>query len=359
MTRYIFQRLLLLFFVLLGISVVTFTMMHLVPGGPAEAMLGEHATDESVARFRKAYGLDDPILVQYLRYLSKIARGDLGRSVRTNFLVTEELAQRFPATVELTFGAMFVACLIGIPAGIAAAYYHNSFFDLTTMVGALIGVSMPVFWLGLILMYIFGFKLQWLPPSARLTVGVELKTITETYNLKEIFTGPTGGKITTFIDFLSNFYVLDALITRNFTALIDVLKHLVLPSLALGSIPMAYVARMTRSSLLEVLGQDYIRTARAKGLRELAVILAHALKNAFLPIITVIGLLLGGLLGGAILTETIFSWPGMGRLVVDRVLARDYSAVQGGVLLIAFVFVLINLLVDISYAYLDPRIRYD
>jgi peptide/nickel transport system permease protein len=359
LTRYIFQRLLLLFFVLLGISVVTFTMMHLVPGGPAEAMLGEHATDESVARFRKAYGLDDPIPIQYLRYLSRIARGDLGRSVRTNFLVTEELAQRFPATVELTFGAMFVACLIGIPAGIIAAYYHNSFFDLATMVGALIGVSMPVFWLGLILMYIFGFKLQWLPPSARLTVGVELKSIVETYNLKEVLTGPTGGKIIAFLDFLSNFYILNALITRNSTALVDALKHLVLPSLALGSIPMAYVARMTRSSLLEVLSQDYIRTARAKGLRELAVILIHALKNAFLPIITVIGLLLGGLLGGAILTETIFSWPGMGRLVVDRVLARDYSAVQGGVLLIAFVFVLINLLVDISYAYLDPRIRYD
>jgi peptide/nickel transport system permease protein len=359
MTRYIIRRLLLLFFVLLGISIVTFTMMHLVPGGPADAMLGEHATDASVARFRKAYGLDDPIPIQYLRYISKIARGDLGRSVRTNFLVTEELAQRFPATLELTLGAMLVACLIGIPAGIIAAYYHNSFFDLTTMVGALIGVSMPVFWLGLILMYVFGFKLQWLPPSTRLTVGVELNTIAETYNLKEALAGPTGDKIIVFTDFLSNFYVFDALITRNPAALKDVLKHLVLPSLALGSIPMAYIARMTRSSLLEVLGQDYIRTARAKGLRERAVIAVHALKNAFLPIITVIGLMLGGLLGGAILTETIFSWPGMGRLVVDRVLARDYPAVQGGVLLIAFVFVVVNLLVDISYAYLDPRIRYD
>jgi peptide/nickel transport system permease protein len=359
LTRYIIRRLLLLFFVLLGISVVTFTMMHLIPGDPADVMLGERATDEKVARFREAYGLDDPIPIQYLRYISKLAQGDLGRSVRTNFLVTEELAQRFPATVELTLGAMLVALLIGIPAGIIAACYHNSFFDLTTMVGALIGVSMPVFWLGLILMYVFGFKLHWLPPSTRLTVGIELKTIAETYNLKEALAGPTGDKIIVFTDFLSNFYIFDALITRNLTALIDVLKHLVLPSLALGSIPMAYVARMTRSSLLEVLGQDYIRTARAKGLRERAVIVAHALKNAFLPVITVIGLLLGGLLGGAILTETIFSWPGMGRLVVDRVLARDYPAVQGGVLLIAFVFVVVNLLVDISYAYLDPRIHYD
>jgi len=334
-------------------------MMHLVPGDPADVMLGEKATDEKVARFRKAYGLDDPIPIQYLRYVSKIARGDLGRSVRTNFLVTEELAQRFPATLELTLGAMLVACLIGIPAGIIAAYYHNSFFDLITMVGALIGVSMPVFWLGLILMYVFGFRLQLLPPSMRLTVGVELKTITETYNLKEGFTGPAGAKIAVLTDLLSNFYVFDAIVTRNWRALIDVLKHLVLPSLALGTIPMASIARMTRSSLLDVLGEDYIRTARAKGLRERVVILAHALQNAFLPVITVIGLLLGGLLGGAILTETIFSWPGMGRLVVDRVLARDYPAVQGGVLLIAFVFVVVNLLVDVSYAYLDPRIRYD
>lgn len=359
MTRYIVQRLMLLIFVLLGISVITFTMMHLVPGTPADVMLGEHATNEKVARFRKAYGLDDPIPIQYLRYLSKIARGDFGRSVRTNFLVTEELAQRLPATVELTLGAMFVACLIGIPAGILAAYHHNSFFDLITMIGSLIGVSMPVFWLGLVLSYIFGFRLRLLPPSARLTVGVELPTITEVYNLRAIFTGSFGSKIIALSDFLSNFYIFTALVTGNPEAFIDALKHLILPSLALGTIPMANIARMTRSSLLEVLGQDYIRTARAKGLSERVVILVHALKNAFLPIITVIGLLLGGLLGGAILTETIFSWPGMGRLIVDRVLARDYPAVQGGVMVTALLFVFINLLVDISYAYLDPRIRYE
>jgi len=359
LTRYIFQRLLLLSFVLLGISIITFTMMHLVPGSPADVMLGEHATDEKVARFRKAYGLDDPIPIQYLRYVSKLARGDLGRSVRTNFLVTEELAQRLPATVELTFGAMFVACLIGVPAGIIAAYHHNSSFDLLTMVGSLIGVSMPVFWLGLILSYIFGFRLQLLPPSARLTVGVELPTIAAVYNLRAIFTGSSGNRIITITDFLSNFYIFTALVTGNPEALMDAAKHLILPSMALGTIPMANIARMTRSSLLEVLGQDYVRTARAKGLPESMVILIHALRNAFLPIITVIGLLLGGLLGGAVLTETIFSWPGMGRLVVDRVLARDYPTVQGGVLVIALLFVLINLLVDISYAYLDPRIRYE
>lgn len=359
MTRYIARRIPWLVFVLLGISVITFSMMHMVPGDPADVMLGEHATDAKVERFRKAYGLDQPIPVQYYRYLTRLLQGDLGRSVRTNFLVTEELAMRFPATVELTFGAMFLACLIGIPAGMIAAYYHNSFFDLFTMVGSLVGVSMPVFWLGLLLSYLFGFRLHWLPPSARLTVGIELPTITAVYKLDTIFTGRVGNMVTGLTDFLSNFYIFCAFVTGNSTALIDAIKHLILPSVALGTIPMAFIARMTRSSLLEVLGQDYIRTARAKGLHERAVIMVHALKNAFLPVVTVIGLLLGGLLGGAILTETIFSWPGMGRLVVDRVLARDYPAVQGGVLLIALVFVLLNLLVDISYAYLDPRIRYE
>jgi len=254
---------------------------------------------------------------------------------------------------------MFVACTVGIIAGVIAAYYHNSFFDLTTMVGALIGVSMPIFWLGLILMYIFGFKLKLLPPSARMTVGVDLQTLNEAYHLDQVFSGPWGAKAIAFTDFLSGFYTLASVLTGNLKALLDVLKHLVLPSVALGSIPMAIIARMTRSSLLEVLGEDYIRTARAKGLRERAVLVGHAMKNAFLPIITVIGLQFGGLLAGAILTETIFSWPGMGRLVVNRILARDYPSVQGSVLAIALVFVFVNLLVDISYAYLDPRIRYE
>jgi peptide/nickel transport system permease protein len=252
---------------------------------------------------------------------------------------------------------MFVACLFGITAGIIAAYYHNSLFDLITMVGALIGVSMPVFWLGLILMYIFGFKLKWLPPSGRITPGIPMPTIPEVYNIH--LTGPMGEKVMWLLNFLSNFYILNSLVTGNWVALVDCLKHLILPSIALGTIPMSIIARMTRSSLLEVLHQDYIRTARAKGLRERAVIFRHALKNAFLPVITVIGLELGYLLAGAILTETIFSWPGMGRLVVDRILARDYPAVQGSVLVIAVLFVFINLAVDISYAYLDPRIRYE
>jgi len=359
MTRYVIQRLVLLLPVLIGISVVTFSMLRLIPGDPATVMLGEHATIEQVEEFRERMGLNDPIYVQYFRYLQSVMRGDLGRSSLTQQPVIVELGQRLPATIELSLGAMFIACSVGIVAGVIAAYYHNSFFDLTTMVGALIGVSMPVFWLGLILMYIFGFKLKLLPPSARMTVGVELQTINEAYGLDQILSGPWGAGVVAFTDFLSQFYLLASLLTGNWKALLDVLRHLILPSVALGSISMAIIARMTRSSLLEVLGEDYVRTARAKGLQERAVLTKHAMKNAFLPIITVIGLQVGGLLAGAILTETIFSWPGMGRLVVNRILARDYPSVQGSVLAIALVFVFVNLVVDISYAYLDPRIRYE
>jgi len=359
MTRYIIQRLVLLIPVLVGISVVTFSMLRLIPGDPATVMLGEHATIEQVEDFRERMGLNDPIYVQYFRYLQSVMRGDLGRSSLTQQPVIVELGQRLPATIELSLGAMFVACSVGIIAGVIAAYYHNSFFDLATMVGALIGVSMPVFWLGLILMYIFGFKFKLLPPSARMTVGVELQTINQAYGLDQILSGPWGAKAIAFTDFLSQFYLLASVLTGNWKALLDVLKHLILPSVALGSISMAIIARMTRSSLLEVLGEDYVRTARAKGLQERAVLTKHAMKNAFLPIITVIGLQVGGLLAGAILTETIFSWPGMGRLVVNRILARDYPSVQGSVLAIALVFVFVNLVVDISYAYLDPRIRFE
>ncbi len=359
MTRYIVQRLLLLVPVLLGISIITFSMLRLIPGDPARVMLGEHATEEQIQEFRERMGLNDPIYIQYLRYLQSVMRGDLGRAILTNEWVAVELAQRLPATIELSMGAMFVACIVGITAGMIAAYYHNSFFDLITMVGALIGVSMPIFWLGLILMYIFGFKLKWLPPSARLTVGIELQTLNEAYHLDQILSGQWGAKIIALTDFLSEFYVLASILTGNWKALVDALKHLILPSIALGTIPMAIIARMTRSSLLEVLSQDYIRTARAKGLRERAVVFTHAIKNAFLPVITVIGLQTGLLLAGAILTETIFSWPGMGRLVVNRILARDYPSVQGSVLVIALIFVFVNLIVDISYAYLDPRIRYE
>ena len=357
LTRYILRRLMLLFPVLIGISIVTFAMLRLIPGDPARIMLGEHATEEAITRFRESAGLDDPIPIQYWRYVQRLVKGDWGRSIARNEWVTVELAQRLPATIELSIGAMIISCVIGIGAGIISAYKHNSVFDLVTMVGALVGVSMPVFWLGLLMSYVFGYRLHWLPPSARLTVGVELKTIAEAYNLN--LSGPLGGAATSVLSFLSNLYVFDSIVTANPTALIDSLKHLILPSIALGTIPMSIIARMTRSSLLEVLSADYIRTARAKGQHERVVLMTHAMKNAFLPIITVIGLQFGGLLAGAILTETIFSWPGMGRLVVERILARDYPTVQGAVLVIALLFVVLNLLVDLSYAYLDPRIRYE
>jgi peptide/nickel transport system permease protein len=357
LTRYIIRRLLLLLPVLIGISIVTFAMLRLIPGDPARVMLGEHATAEAVARFRESAGLNDPIPVQYWRYLQRLVRGDWGRSIARNEWVTVELAQRLPATLELSIGAIIIACAVGISAGIVSAYKQNSAFDLLTMVGALIGVSMPVFWLGLLLSYVFGFKLHWLPPSARLTVGVELKTIAEAYSIH--LTGPVGSAAMNVLNFLSNLYVFDSIATANPDALIDSLKHLILPSIALATIPMSIIARMTRSALLEVLGMDYIRTARAKGLHERVVLATHAMKNASLPIITVVGLEFGGLLAGAILTETIFSWPGMGRLVVERILARDYPTVQGAVLVIALLFVGLNLVVDVSYAYLDPRIRYE
>ena len=360
MTRYIFRRLLLLIPVLLGISIVTFGMLRLIPGDPALVMMGEHATPQALAQFRERMGLNEPVYVQYMRYMRDLVRLDLGRSIVTNRLVTQEIAQRFPATLELTLGAMAFATLSGIVAGIIAAYRHNSAFDVGVMFIALIGVSMPIFWLGLMLAYLFAFKLHWLPPSGRLTVGIELLPLIQAWGLADSLAGtPWQRGLRGLLDFFSGFYLLDALLTGNWQALWDVIKHLILPSVALGSIPMAIIARMTRSSLLEVLGEDYIRTARAKGLRERGVLFGHALRNALLPIVTVIGLQLGFLLGGAILTETIFSWPGLGRLVVNRILARDYPAVQGSVIIIAFTFVVINLIVDISYAYLDPRIHYE
>lgn len=334
MIRYIAQRLLMLIPVLIGISIITFVMIRLIPGDPARIMAGERATEEQVQRVREMWGLDKPLHEQYLIYLKNLARGNLGRSLKRNEAVTQELRWALPTTIELAFSAMFVAILIGIPAGIIAAYKQNSWWDLLVMVGSMVGISMPVFWLGLLLIYVFALKLGWMPPSGRLSVGVKITPIT-------------------------GMYTVDALITGNWRGFLDALKHLVMPAVAVGTIPMAVIARMTRSSLLEVLRQDYIRTARAKGLAERAVIFRHALKNAFLPVVTIIGLQLGTLLVGAILTETIFALPGMGRLIVDRILSRDYPVVQGAVLVFAATFVFINLIVDISYAYLDPRIRYD
>jgi len=333
MLNYIVKRLLLLIPVLLGVSFLAFILIHLVPGDPAQVMLGERATPQALAQLRQNLGLNDPLYVQYLRFLGHILQGNFGRSIQTQDPVLDDLATHFPATLELTIAAMFIAVVFGITAGTIAAVRQYSIFDNVSMVGALVGVSMPIFWLGLLLIWIFAQVLGWLPPSSRLSVTTDLHAIT-------------------------GLYVLDALLTGNFPALVDALKHLLLPSLALATIPLSIIARMTRSSMLEVLHQDYIRTARAKGLTENVVIFKHALKNAFLPVLTVMGLQFGSLLGGAVMTETIFSWPGIGRLMYNAILARDFPVVQGGILFIALLFVLINLLVDVLYKFFDPKIRF-
>jgi peptide/nickel transport system permease protein len=333
-TRHIARRMALLLPTLLGLSLFTFVLLRLIPGDPVQVMLGEHATAAQVERFRTERGLDQPLPVQYLRYMGSLVRGDWGKAIKTNLLVTTELAQRLPATVELGLAAMAIACALGIPLGVLAAHRRHSVLDLFASGGTLIGVSMPLFWLGLLLGHLFGYRLGWLPPSGRLTIGIELEPI-------------------------SRFHVLDSILTANLIALADALRHLVLPAMTLSTVPLAVIVRMTRSCLLDALAQDYVRTARAKGLSERAVLLSHAMRNAGLPILTIIGLQLGSLFSGAILTETIFSWPGMGQLIVDRVLARDYPVVQGVVLVAASLFVLINLATDICYTYLDPRIRYE
>jgi peptide/nickel transport system permease protein len=333
MGGYLGRRLLELVPVFFGVLLVVFVIAHLTPGDPVQIALGEHATPEAIERLRAELDLDEPLPVQFGRYMSQALRGDLGRSIQTNERVIVELATRFPATIELTFAAMLIASSVGIATGVVAAARQNSWFDGASMFVALFGFSMPIFWLGIMLILLFAWYLGWFPISGRLDYTIELTRLT-------------------------NFYLVDALLSGNWKALGNALRHLILPAVTLSTVALAIIARMTRSSLLEVLRQDYVRTARAKGLGEARVISRHALKNAFIPVITVIGLNVGSLLGGAILTETIFAWPGVGRLVVDAIFARDYPIVQGAVLVIALVFVVVNLLVDLSYAYLDPRIRY-
>src|SRR6056297_1215232 len=334
MINYIIKRLLALIPILIGVAVIVFLIVHLIPGDPAQTMLGERASDQALEKLREDMGLNDPLPVQFWRYVKDLLRGDLGRSIMSNNPVSAELAQRFPATLELSFFAIMFAVLVGIPAGIFASVNQNSLFDNFSMLIALIGVSMPIFWLGLMFIWLFAVNLGWLPPSSRLSVGIEMEYIT-------------------------NILFIDSIIQMNWAALKDVLSHLILPAIALGTIPMAIIARMTRSSMLEVLKQDYIRTAYSKGLQDRVVVYKHALKNAFIPIITVVGLQFGVLLGGAVLTETIFSWPGLGKYLVDAIYARDFPVVQGGILFFAISFIFVNLLVDISYAAIDPRIEYN
>ncbi len=332
MWAYIARRLVGLIPVLLGISLLVFAFLHLIPGDPATVMLGERGTVEKIAELNAKLGLDRPLPEQYLYFLKNLVTGDLGSSIINLVPVRDELIQRWPATFELALAAMLVAVLIGVPLGILAAVRKNSGWDNTATIVSLLGVSLPVFWLGLLLKYLFAVNFHILPASARV----------ESNDLQPI----TG------------FYLVDSLLRGNWVIFGDVFSHLVLPAVALGTIPLAIISRITRSAMLEVLSQDYVRTARAKGVTERVVVWRHALKNALLPVITIIGLQFGTLLGGAILTETIFAWPGIGSYLYDGISNRDYPVVQGGVILVAFVFVLINLLVDLSYALLDPRIQY-
>jgi peptide/nickel transport system permease protein len=315
----------------LGISIIIFLMMHITPGDPAELLLGERATEPALEALREHLGLNEPLYVQYGMFLKRLMKGDLGETIWTRQKVWVEVKQRFPATIELSIAAMLISSFLGVILGIVSATKQYSVFDYLSMLGALVGVSMPIFWLGLVFMLIFSLNLGWFPMSGRLSVGIDLDTIT-------------------------NFYILDALLTKNWAAFRDALWHITLPALTLSTIPMAIVARMTRSSMLEVLRQDYIKTAKAKGLSPGIVIIKHALRNALIPVITVIGLMFGILMAGAILTETIFAWPGVGKWLYDAVLQRDYMVIQGGTLFVAAIFVIINLVVDILYAVINPKI---
>ncbi len=332
MREYILRRLLLAIPVFIGVTFFAYSMV-LLTGDPASALAGEHATPEMREALRERLGLNDPLPVQYWRFLTRLGEGDLGTSIMTRTPVVVELRQFFPATIELALTAMVLAVIVGVPLGVVAGYRHNSWIDLSTTFGSLVGVSMPIFWLGLMLLWVFGLRLGWFPTTGRIDLSAGLQPITQ-------------------------LYVLDSILTGNLRALLSALHHLALPAAALATIPTAFIARITRSAMLDVLGEDYVRTARAKGLDERSVVGQHALKNAMLPVVTVIGLQTGLLLAGAILTETIFAWPGMGRWVVNAIVARNFPVVQAAVLVFALIFVMVNLFVDISYAWFNPKIRY-
>ena len=357
MTTYILRRLVLSIPVLFGILFATFALARLIPGDPCRAMLGEKATKVVCDEFNHRHGLDKPIVVQFGIYVSEIAQGDFGNSFRYSKPITALLMERLPTTLELAFAALLIAVIIGIPLGVISAVRHNTWMDVTTMMWANIGVSMPVFWLGLMLAYVFALTLKGtpfaLPPSGRLTAGIVTTPFFETWGMHL----SEGTFVYIIADFISRMNIANAVLALNWILLKDATTHLLLPAFALSTIPMALIARMTRSSMLEVLGQDYIRTARAKGLASRTVILKHAFRNALLPLVTVIGLSLGGLMGGAVLTETVFNLSGVGRILYDGITARDYGIVQGFTVVIAIFFVALNLIVDVSYAYLDPRIR--
>jgi peptide/nickel transport system permease protein len=359
MTQYIIRRVLLAIPVILGILIVTFAMARLIPGDPCRAILGEKATQAACERFTRQFGLDQPKPVQFWIYIKDLARGDFGDSIRFGRPITTILIERLPLTVELGSIALLIAISIGIPLGIISAVRRNSLVDVFTMIGANIGVSMPVYWLGLMLAYVFALLLRdtplWLPPSGRLTAGVSPTPFYQVYDLEMARDSVIFG----ISQFISNMYILNSLITRDWVVFKDAVRHLILPAMALSTIPLAIIARMTRSSMLEVLKQDYIRTARAKGLLENSVVLKHAFRNAMLPVVTIVGLQVGALFAGAVLTETIFGLAGVGRMLFEGITARDFPIIQGFTIVIAVSYVFINLLIDLSYVFIDPRIRLD
>lgn len=358
MTQYTIRRVLTAIPVLLGVLAVTFLLARLIPGDPCKSILGEKATEEACERFYEQKGLNEPITTQFVIYMQDILRGDFGESIRFKRPISDILIERLPVTVELGITALTLALLVGIPLGIISAVKHNSAVDVATMIGANIGVSMPVFWLGLMLAFFFAIVLKdtpfQLPPSGRLSPGVALVPFYEVYNIPV-----EGTRWESIAQFISNLAIFNSIITADWEVLNDAARHLILPAVALSTIPLAIIARMTRSSMLEVLGQDYVRTAKAKGVRRSNVVMKHAFRNALLPVVTIAGLQLGAVLGGAILTESVFALSGVGRALFEAITARDYPIIQGFTLVIAVGYVGANLLVDLSYAFLDPRIKYD
>ncbi|MDB5612430.1 MAG: peptide transporter permease [Devosia sp.] len=333
MLKYILNRLLLVIPTLIGITICSFGFVRLIPGDPILALSGERGvTAERYATLVEKYGFDRPIWEQYFRYLGQVVRGDFGDSLATHRPVVEEFLKLFPATVELGIFALIFAIVIGVPAGIFAAVKRGTWLDQGLMGTALVGYSMPIFWWGLLMIIFFSGYLGWTPVSGRIGLQFFMKPVT-------------------------GFMLVDSLLAGNFNAFVSALRHLILPTIVLGTIPLAVIARQTRSAMLEVMGEDYVRTARAKGLSGRRVIGLHALRNALIPVVTTIGLQVGVLMGGAILTETIFSWPGIGRWLVDSIYKRDYAVVQNGLLIVAVIVMIVNLFVDLLYAVINPRIR--
>ena len=333
MLKYTIRRLLAAIPVLFGLSIILFAFVHFLPGDPCRSILGQHATEAACNRLRENLGLDQPLIIQYIEYMRKLLSGDFGASIINSKPFLTEFGARFPATVELTLAAMLFAVSVGIPLGRLAARHAQGWIDGGVTVISLLGISIPVFVLGLTLVYFFAVQLEWLPTQGRLNPRAEL-------------------------EYRTGYVLIDSLLAGDIPVFVDGVKHLILPAIALGSIPMAIIARITRASVLDVNNEDYVRTARAKGLKEKRVDARHIMRNAWLPVVTVIGLSVGGLLAGAVLTETVFSWPGVGRYVVDAIGNRDYFIIQSSIMFFAVIFLIVNLLVDLSYAYLNPRIRY-